>query len=533
MKMPCDNAIRCLCDNFPLANFSSEEPDQTIYLFTDYGRYPRPFFPTPDPRPGPYPCIILGQSTTSQQNAEDCTTTTTTQCVAGEPIVEPTPGCVVTPADPNPPVHPPGGGVVPGNPNNPVITPFSGFSCANDDYSFQLLFSGGTAPVTLEVTGGSLPDGLSMDGNGLITGNPTTAGNYTFTVTATDSEGHASSQEMTFTVLGIITDSPLPDATIGTPYSQQLTSGGGGTTFEITGGFLLDGLTMDELGLISGTPTEPNEAESFTVTVTDAFLNTCDKTFSIKVAEHGCITNSGTLPDGTVGSAYSQTLVSAYGTGPRTFSTTDSLPDGLTLNASGLIDGTPSNPGSDGFVVTVTDSLGNHCDDLCTINIANAGNYCSINFAGVPQNIQDLVWTVTPNNTITSSTLSGGDGSATADHRGQPADLTGLDLSATICVSDPAGYDITFDADISGTNSTGLPGGSYVVLTVTIDGVPMGPSFSTGLVTFGPTHYNVSGHLDQGSHVINVGMSATNDAYTGVNAMITANNIQIRPLTHP
>jgi sugar lactone lactonase YvrE len=56
-----------------------------------------------------------------------------------------------------------------------------------------LTASGGTtAPYTFAVTTGSLPPGLSLSTAGVISGTPTAAGTYTFTITATDSTPAAS-----------------------------------------------------------------------------------------------------------------------------------------------------------------------------------------------------------------------------------------------------------------------------------------------------------------------------------------------------
>jgi hypothetical protein len=62
-------------------------------------------------------------------------------------------------------------------------------------------------------------------------------------------------------------------------------------------------------------------------------------------------------------------LVCSFGTGPRTFTTTDVLPDGLTLNSSGLISGTPTTAGTTSFTVTATDALGALCTDVCQTTV--------------------------------------------------------------------------------------------------------------------------------------------------------------------
>lgn len=53
-------------------------------------------------------------------------------------------------------------------------------------YSATLVASGGTSPYTWENIG-SLPDGLSLSTGGTISGNPTTEGDFSFTVKVTDS----------------------------------------------------------------------------------------------------------------------------------------------------------------------------------------------------------------------------------------------------------------------------------------------------------------------------------------------------------
>lgn len=54
-------------------------------------------------------------------------------------------------------------------------------------YSQILTVTGGTAPRTVALAYGSLPPGVSLSGN-TLSGNPTTAGVYTFTLSATTSD---------------------------------------------------------------------------------------------------------------------------------------------------------------------------------------------------------------------------------------------------------------------------------------------------------------------------------------------------------
>jgi endo-1,4-beta-xylanase len=66
----------------------------------------------------------------------------------------------------------------------------------------QLQATDSAAGQTLTYTATGLPPGLTINGSGLITGTPTTAGSFQATVTATDSTGASGSAAFTWTVSG-------------------------------------------------------------------------------------------------------------------------------------------------------------------------------------------------------------------------------------------------------------------------------------------------------------------------------------------
>jgi len=77
-------------------------------------------------------------------------------------------------------------------PTDPVI---------NAPYSFTFTATGGTAPYTYTLDGGTtLPAGLVLASNGTISGTPTALGLKSFTVRATDSGGFFSASNFTVTV---------------------------------------------------------------------------------------------------------------------------------------------------------------------------------------------------------------------------------------------------------------------------------------------------------------------------------------------
>jgi len=68
-------------------------------------------------------------------------------------------------------------------------------SVVGASYSGAILASGGTPPYTFEVSAGNLPTGLTLSPSGTLTGSPTSADTFNFTVTATDSQGCTGSRE--------------------------------------------------------------------------------------------------------------------------------------------------------------------------------------------------------------------------------------------------------------------------------------------------------------------------------------------------
>jgi hypothetical protein len=53
----------------------------------------------------------------------------------------------------------------------------------------QTLVAGGDTPLTWSLEGGNLPNGLNLSPDGVISGTPTTAGTFNFTVKATNNAG--------------------------------------------------------------------------------------------------------------------------------------------------------------------------------------------------------------------------------------------------------------------------------------------------------------------------------------------------------
>jgi hypothetical protein len=160
-------------------------------------------------------------------------------------------------------------------------------------YSAQLVTSGGTQPFRWSIASGSLPNGLTLNAQGQITGTPTgLGGQYPFTVKVTDSNNFSATRQLTLTVDGptslpsITTTSLTPD-TVGQPYNQTLDATGGTSpyTWSVTQGTLPSGLALDaQTGEITGTPTASG-VSTITVQSKDANGMTATQTFQIDVTK--------------------------------------------------------------------------------------------------------------------------------------------------------------------------------------------------------------------------------------------------------
>ncbi len=149
-------------------------------------------------------------------------------------------------------------------------------------YSATLAATGGVSPYSWSVVSGQLPPGLSLQATtGQISGTPTQAGAFSFTIQVRDSSLQTATRAFTIniatgTVPLQITTSGLPTAILQSPYTATLTATGGtgAYTWSIVSGALPPGLTLlAASGQITGTPTQAGQF-SFTVRVQDSSLPT-------------------------------------------------------------------------------------------------------------------------------------------------------------------------------------------------------------------------------------------------------------------
>jgi hypothetical protein len=231
-------------------------------------------------------------------------------------------------------------------------------------YSVTLSVSGGSSPFTWQLAGGTLPAGLTLNPNGVISGVPTQVGAFAFSVRVVDRLQATAQRSYQLTVnppaFSITTGSPLPSATVGNSYLQILAVSGGVPPYRWTANLLPPGLTLETAtGTLRGTPSTSGNF-TFTVQVADNSGLSANKSFTLTVNPPALTITTESVFPATVGQAYAQTIAATGGVPPYRWALVSGSPgDGLTFDpATNTVVGTPTATGSFTFRVQVTDSLG-------------------------------------------------------------------------------------------------------------------------------------------------------------------------------
>jgi len=280
---------------------------------------------------------------------------------------------------------------------------------AGDTANIQFYPVDGTPPYTFSISSGTPPAGLTLNAaTGLLSGMLTTAGSSTFTVKLQDSASPtplAATHTFTMAVsplrIANLTNRILPNGTVNTSYSFQLSVSGGTApyTFALAlGASLPAGLTLSAGGLVSGIPTTSAYSFDTTITISDA----ASITTSIRVAINILPTTPGvlgltteTLPDVDLGSNSLFGVAASGGVPPYSFDVApgSNLPagsfflNGFSISADvgpdrGLLRSRIHTPGNYTFVLRVTDSTGAQATRPYTLHATPIGFW----YGGLPIN---------------------------------------------------------------------------------------------------------------------------------------------------
>lgn len=328
IPFPCDEKKNCAGSDDPIANLTSEPPDQRLFFSTVYGNHWRGTC-----------CNFVCTSFESQADADNCAAATA--LIASEGgcgVVVHSDGSIscsdpsfvqdTDPTDGNPPGPPsnpncpdcvPAIRLEQSDPNQPgtrrctggwiyeflnsnmdffgrstaeanriaqsfaqrgadltkfCCTPTTMIFCVDEEGSYQQTIFGGTGPFTWITD--TLPAGLTLEAvtpdfrTVEITGTPTVAGVYTINVQVNNINGNMVTGAL---VIGVIrfdtTPTPLPEPTVGVFYTAQIEliglPPGMNVEFEIADGDLPDGLVLSTNGEITGIPTGIGLPATFTV----------------------------------------------------------------------------------------------------------------------------------------------------------------------------------------------------------------------------------------------------------------------------
>ena len=248
--------------------------------------------------------------------------------------------------------------------------------------------AGGYGAYSYTVSAGTLPAGLALNATtGALTGTPTTAGAYNFTIQATDSStptgvsgiraftGSVAAANVAPTFVGATTTLTIAQSAAATDIKALLHASDSDASQTLTwsqsaapshgtlsfGSATASSGSTDVTpgGTITYTPTAGYAgADAFTVQVSDGTA-TATRTINVTVTAPTVTVTALTLNSMTVGTAYtSQSFAGAGGYGAYTYSvSTGTLPAGLSLNAStGALTGTPTTAGAYSFTIQAADS---------------------------------------------------------------------------------------------------------------------------------------------------------------------------------
>jgi len=159
-------------------------------------------------------------------------------------------------------------------------------------------------------------------------------------------------------------------ARAGVPFTGRLALAAGRRGFwSLASGELPAGLRLSSGGVLSGTPATPGTS-TVVVRFVDYVPNTVTRAVTVTVTGGAPVISTTSLPAATAGSAYAQQLAVADGRTGTWAVSAGALPIGLTLDPTGLLEGTPAEPGDATFTVQFMDAAGNLATATYTLTVS-------------------------------------------------------------------------------------------------------------------------------------------------------------------
>ena len=210
----------------------------------------------------------------------------------------------------------------------------------------------GATITSWALAGGTLPAGVTLGANGVISGTPTQSGTFTFTVQANASGANATKQLSLFVLapleLQTLVNKTPPESgltakkLVGQPLSTGVKAVGGRPPYTFTAeGTMPPGLTLDPAtGAITGSGTTAGRYR-FTVTVTDGTGTKASVDWFITTLPLLDFTKGKGLRVGKVGQTYSARIpVRGKDSSTARFAVAGEIPPGLEVDEDGRLTGT-------------------------------------------------------------------------------------------------------------------------------------------------------------------------------------------------
>ncbi|MFN7933993.1 MAG: putative Ig domain-containing protein [Bryobacteraceae bacterium] len=241
-----------------------------------------------------------------------------------------------------------------------ITTPVLKNGIVGQPYEDFFFATGGIAPFTWSLTSPNPPGLFLNPTTGVLTGVPSLPGIFNLTVRVQDAIGASAIRSFSVTISPAftITTQSLAAGTLGLLYEQALSASGGTAPYywSISSG-APSGLQLNQFtGVLNGVPAQSG---TFTllVTATDSVGQQTTKQLTLIVNQTITIAPL-TIPNGSVGTPYTQTFSATGGLAPFVYIISVN-PPGLTLNSTtGVLSGIPTQTGVFEFTVRASDIAG-------------------------------------------------------------------------------------------------------------------------------------------------------------------------------